>query len=137
MFYYKQKVLFQHCDPAGIVFYPRYYEMLNACVETWFDTQLSHNFANMHGLSGRGVPTVRHSTNFHAPSRHGDILNFCLQITRVGKSSIDLAIDITCADQARVGFETRLVFVRQDSGCSEPWPVELRQKLVHILGEAM
>ena len=24
-----QKVQFKHCDPAGIVFYPRYFELLN------------------------------------------------------------------------------------------------------------
>jgi 4-hydroxybenzoyl-CoA thioesterase len=23
-----QKVLFRHCDPAGIVFFPRYFEMV-------------------------------------------------------------------------------------------------------------
>ncbi|MEL6103010.1 MAG: acyl-CoA thioesterase, partial [Pseudomonadota bacterium] len=26
-FQFLQKVLFKHCDPAGIVFYPRYFEM--------------------------------------------------------------------------------------------------------------
>ena len=30
-----QKVLFKHCDPAGIVFYPRYFEMINDCVEAF------------------------------------------------------------------------------------------------------
>ena len=26
-------VAFRHCDPAGIVFYPRYFEMINDFVE--------------------------------------------------------------------------------------------------------
>ena len=30
------KVRFGDVDPAGIVFYPRYFEMLNAAVEDWF-----------------------------------------------------------------------------------------------------
>ena len=29
-------VRFGDCDPAAIVFYPRYYEMLNATIEEWF-----------------------------------------------------------------------------------------------------
>ena len=29
-------VRFQHCDPAGIVFYPRYFEMISQSVEEWF-----------------------------------------------------------------------------------------------------
>ena len=32
-FVFPQKVRFQHCDPAGIVFYPRYFEMLNTTIE--------------------------------------------------------------------------------------------------------
>ena len=30
------EVGFRHCDPAGIVFYPRYAEMVNDTVEHWF-----------------------------------------------------------------------------------------------------
>ena len=41
------EVRFRHCDPAGIVFYPRYFEMINDFVEEWFD-------------KGMGLP-------FHAP----------------------------------------------------------------------
>ena len=35
---YRSTVLvrFADCDPAGIVFYPRYMEMFNALVEDWF-----------------------------------------------------------------------------------------------------
>ena len=40
VFRFKQKVLFKHCDPAGIVFFPRYFEMMNDCVETFFDEAL-------------------------------------------------------------------------------------------------
>ena len=39
-FLHPQAVLFRHCDPAGIVFYPRYFEMLNDCVEAFLDTEL-------------------------------------------------------------------------------------------------
>lgn len=34
-FSYRQKVLFMHYDPAGIVFFPRYFEMMNDCVEAF------------------------------------------------------------------------------------------------------
>ena len=39
-FTYPHKVLFRHCDPAGIVFYPRYFEMMNDTVEAFFGTAL-------------------------------------------------------------------------------------------------
>ena len=29
-------VRFSHCDPAGIVYFPRYFDMINGVVEDWF-----------------------------------------------------------------------------------------------------
>ena len=34
-FEFRQTIGFKHCDPAGIVFYPRYFEMFNDCVEAF------------------------------------------------------------------------------------------------------
>ena len=42
------QVRFADVDPAGIVFYPRYFEMLNGAVEDWFAQQLGLDFATMH-----------------------------------------------------------------------------------------
>ena len=36
-FTFLQKVQFKHYDPAGIVFYPRFIEMINDAVEAMFD----------------------------------------------------------------------------------------------------
>ena len=33
-------VQFAHCDPAGIVFYARYFEIINEVVEDWFEDAL-------------------------------------------------------------------------------------------------
>ena len=33
-------IRFQHCDPAGIVFYPRFFEFTNQVVEDWFEEEL-------------------------------------------------------------------------------------------------
>lgn len=30
------QIEFNHCDPAGIVFYPRYFEMVNSVIENFF-----------------------------------------------------------------------------------------------------
>ena len=61
----------QSCDPAGIVFYPRYFEMTNSVVEN-FSTMWSAQFASMHNGADNGVPTVALAAEFVAPSRLGD-----------------------------------------------------------------
>jgi len=118
-------VRFQHCDPAGIVFYPRYYEMLNATIEEWFDTRLAFTFAEIHGPMGMGVPTASHQTRFLKPSRLGDRLDFTLTPVRLGASSVTLAVAVTCDGEPRVTFDTTLVWFAQGDGRPRPWPQAL------------
>ena len=65
-FHHPIRIEFNHCDPAGIVFYPRYFEMTNSTVETFFREVAGHSYAAMME-SGEGVPTARLEVNFHAP----------------------------------------------------------------------
>lgn len=122
----QEKVLFKHCDPAGIVFYPRYFEMMNDCVEAFFEDVLGAPFHALHKT--HGVPTAQIETRFVAPSRHGDTLTLTLFITRVGSSSASYRMTATC--DAAVRFETMatLVFVN-DAGKATPWPDELSLQL--------
>ena len=126
-FQFPQKVLFKHCDPAGIVFYPRYFEMLNDVVEDFFDKALGMPFETLH--ESGGVPTAEISTRFHAPSRHGDHLMITLAITRIGQSSLGLAFSAYCDGETRFTANSTLVHVGAD-GRPRPWPDEVRQKLL-------
>ena len=126
MYNFSQKVLFKHCDPAGIVFYPRYFEMLNDTVEDYFDRELNHAFAELHKTGG--IPTVQMNATFSAPSRLGDALVICLKVCRIGNSSVDFSYATTCAEQLRFAATSTLVYV-DESGTSQLWPRRLRQAL--------
>ncbi len=80
-------VEFNHCDPAGIVFYPRYFEMTNSVVENFFREVVGYSFAALMA-DGVGVPTARVETDFRAPSRLGDVLDWTLDVERLGGSSV-------------------------------------------------
>src|SRR5690606_257546 len=82
-------VEFNHCDPAGIVFFPRYFEMVNSVVENFFAEVLDLPFAEI-VTSGNGVPTARIETDFSAPSRLGERLTFVLSVERLGRASLVL-----------------------------------------------
>ena len=71
------QIEFNHCDPAGIVFYPRYFEMTNSVCENFFAEVAGHSFAAMMAAR-QGVPTARLSVDFHAPSRLGETLDWRL-----------------------------------------------------------
>ena len=130
----QQKVRFQHCDPAGIVFYPRYFEMVTATVEEWFAQRLGVPFERLHGPLGAAVPTASISADFHAPSRLGDVLEFRLRPTRIGRSSVGLSIEAHCGAEKRLTLESTLVFTKEGASKPDSWPEELRTRIARELG---
>jgi len=129
-----QKVRFQHCDPAGIVFYPRYFEMVTATVEEWFAQRLGVPFETLHGPLGAAVPTASISVDFHAPSRLGDVLEFRLRPTRIGRSSVGLSIEAYCGPEKRLSMESTLVFTKAGASKPDAWPEALRAGISQELG---
>ena len=133
---YRSDVMFQHCDPAGIVFYPRYFEMINAVVETMFRDALDWPFAEMHVRDRTGVPTGRINAEFHAPSRLGDVLDWTLDIRRIGGASLDAVVRASCGRQARLTAEVTLVYVDLDRMRSVRWPEDKRALLAQFKEDA-
>lgn len=128
-FDWRIRVRFRHCDPAGIVFYPRYFEMANDVVESFFDEGIGWAFHRMHGPDRLGVPMGRISARFTNPSRVGDVLDWRLAVTRVGTASASLALAAACAGQPRLTVEGTIVLIDLDAMKSRPWPDAIRAKL--------
>lgn len=120
---------FAHCDPAGIAYYPRYFELCDAAIEDWTAAVLGIDRRTMHGDLGLGLPTASLDAEFAAPSRLGDILDFAIRATRVGKSSIDLSVDVACAGEARFAVRSTLVLIDLVSVQARAWPAEFLERL--------
>lgn len=105
-------IRFQHCDPAGIVFYPRYFEMCNQMVEDWFAEGLGLSFQRLHQELGLGVPTVRVECDFTRASRIGEELKFTLRLRHLGSKSFRLEVAATGPDGDRLRATLTLVCVR-------------------------
>ena len=121
---------FNHCDPAGIVFYPRYFEMTNHVCENFFREAVGVSFADMmHQRSG--VPTVRLETDFRAPSRLGDVLDVTLDVLRLGMSSVTFEIVGACDGQVRLAVTLTLVWATDVAGTitPQPWPEGMKARL--------
>lgn len=122
-------VRFAHCDPAGIVFFPRYLELLNEVVEDWFAGPLQASFRRLHVEERRGTPTVRLEADFAAASRVGDILDFTLEVSTLGAASCALVTAADCGSERRAAFRHTLVHVDLDAMKSRPWPDDLRRRM--------
>lgn len=91
-------IRFSDCDPAGIVFYPQYFVMLNGLVEDWFNDELGIGYAALILERRIGLPTVRLEVDFQAVSRLGDHVRLALQVDRLGGRSLTLALEVSGAD---------------------------------------
>lgn len=133
-FTHPQKIMFRHCDPAGIVFYPRYFEMMNDTVEAFFDQIVAFPFSAMHQTSG--IPTVEIEATFTAPSRLGDNLEIALTCTKLGRTSLGLAYDARCGSQQRFAASSTVVFINE-VGQPQPWPADVKARLTtQLQGDA-
>ena len=121
------QIEFNHCDPAGIVFYPRYFEMTNSVVENFFADVVGRSFAQMLGAAQNGVPTVAIAAEFMAPSRLGDKVLFSLKITGLGRSSVRLRIEGRSGDEQRMRADLTLVWT--EAMKAAPWPEPMRARL--------
>lgn len=85
-------IRFSHCDPAGIVYFPHYFDMFNGLIEDWYTEQLGVDYSKLILGDRHGFPYVHIETDFKIPSRMGEHLNLTLLLTRVGRSSLGVII---------------------------------------------
>jgi YbgC/YbaW family acyl-CoA thioester hydrolase len=101
------------CDPAGIVFYPRFY--------AWMD-MASHALAREMGIPREamlppatdllGFPVVGTQAQYVTPARMDDVLEVRTWVARVGRSSLSLRHEIWRVEAD--GSETAIAHGRED-----------------------
>jgi 4-hydroxybenzoyl-CoA thioesterase len=105
------------CDPAGIVFYPRYFAMFDHSTVLLIEQALGmrkHKLYEHYAFAG--YPAVETQARFHLPTRFGDDVEIASAITKVGRSSFSLQHRLTLGGALAVeGSETRCWVVRDES----------------------
>lgn len=98
------------CDPAGIVFFPRYFEYFDASTGRLFETALGMkkvDWTTHYGIVG--YPMVDTRAVFKIPSRYGDVVTIETRAAALRRSSFDIEHRILKDGALAVeGFETRV-----------------------------
>jgi 4-hydroxybenzoyl-CoA thioesterase len=127
-------VRFADCDPAGIVFYPRFLVMFNNLVEDWCRDGLKFSFDEIVVKRGWGLPTVHLEVNFILPCRLGEILTASLYVRNIGTSSIGADISLAGPELTdRVRGKVVLVLTDRRNHKSFPIPGDLRDRIAKFL----
>lgn len=124
------------CDPAGIVYFPRFFEKFHEAMEGWFGGALGLPYDTL--IVGRklGLPSVHTEADFRAPCRFGDRLVVELRVARLGRSSIELSyrVAVEGEDEPRLMGRTVCALMdldpaRETHGRALPWPDDLRARI--------
>jgi 4-hydroxybenzoyl-CoA thioesterase len=129
------RVQWGDCDPAGIVFYPRYFEWFDACSILLFEKatgMIKKKMLEVYG--GAGIALLEARAVFKVASHYGEDLEIETGITEFRRSSFFVHHKVTKGGLlALEGFETRLWTVRDpqdgDKMRSAPMPAEIRAAL--------
>jgi 4-hydroxybenzoyl-CoA thioesterase len=122
-------VRFTHTDPAGYVFFPRYFEMFQAVVEEWFNQSLELNYAELIMGKRHGLPTAHTECDFKKPCRLGEPLEITLYLERIGRSSMRVRYVGRVNGEHRMKALSDLVIVNLEDGRPVKIDDDLRARL--------
>ncbi len=123
------RIRFTHTDPAGYVFFPRFFEKFQAAVEDWFNFELGVDYAGLVLGQGLGLPTAHTECTFNKPCLLGEILDLTVLLKKIGTTSITVEFIGSVAGDQRLRARSVLVFITLMDGRPLVIPEELRSKL--------
>ncbi|MBA9075005.1 4-hydroxybenzoyl-CoA thioesterase [Flavobacterium gossypii] len=136
----EEKIRFQHVDYAGIVFYPRFLEMLNALVEDWFEEALERPFSTIHETNG--IPTVDLKVQFKKAARLGETLTKYLWVKNLGGASVNCGFRFKDAEgntclEGEVTLVNVAISKDRNAIKAEPFSEDMKEKITpYIVSES-
>ena len=85
------RITWGDCDPAGIVYYPRYFEMFDESTVQLFERALGMTkYQSQKEFGFAGYPMVDTRAKFTIPTRYGDDVEIESTIAEFRRSSFDI-----------------------------------------------
>jgi 4-hydroxybenzoyl-CoA thioesterase len=125
----QRKIRFSHCDPAGIVYFVHFFDMINGCVEDWLTDALGLSSQELMMRRRIGFPIVNTACEFFRPCHLTDLLELELSIARLGRSSIEFVIRGRVGEEPKWQARHKVAMVSLDTQTSMAIPDELRARM--------
>ena len=119
------------CDPAGIIYYPRYFEIFDASTSALFERALGlTKLQLLKTFDFAGFPLARTRARFLKPTRFGDDVTVATTV-KFGRASFEIEHRLTLGDTVCVECAEKRVWVVRDAQGrlkSHPVPDAVRAK---------
>ena len=104
----QRHIYFADCDPAQIVFYPRYFEMFDRATEQMF-RNVGLFWEELHKTEYGGMPLLEATASFKSPVRFGDTVEIVSWIDEIKGRTFVVRHDIYNGERHAVeGREVRV-----------------------------
>ncbi len=127
-FVHRLRVRYGECDPQGIVFNANYLlytdvaftELWRAAVGPWQEME----------AAGYDAVVADVHLSFRSPARFDDEVDIAMEVTRLGRSSIETAVTFRRGDEVLVTGELRHAVVSRETWASTEMPTFIREGLM-------
>lgn len=125
------------CDPAGIVYYPRYFAFFDNCTAALFEAAGLPKHEMLRHYEIVGIPMVDTRARFLTPSRFGDNVEVESAITEWRRSSFDVQHRLYRGSELAVEcFETRVWTARSATDAGRIEGRSVPEEVITKLGGA-
>jgi 4-hydroxybenzoyl-CoA thioesterase len=123
-----------HCDPAGIVFNPRFFEFFDWSTAQLVNVALALEASSLAAAYGvAGIPLVDTRANFLRPSRYGEEVEILSEVTHVGRSSFEIDHRLFNRGELAVDAHEKRVWTVRDKGDGRLKSQAIPENVVRIL----
>ena len=136
-FIVERRIAFRDCDPAGIVYTPRFLDPISTSAGELFLAELIGLFGDRDAqISEYDFPAKAVSMVFHRPVHHGDHIMLHVSCTRIGNTTFDVSV-AGRSDSGESLFDciTTLICIDRVAFAAKPLPTYLLQKLHPYLND--
>jgi 4-hydroxybenzoyl-CoA thioesterase len=137
MFVHRREVQIQwgDCDPANIVYYPRYFAMFDDSTAILFEAAGFSKQDLIHNYGLVGIPMVDTRAKFYIPSTHGDWIAIESRVESIKRSSFEVIHKVFKGEALAIeAWETRVLVGHDpqnpDKLKSAPFPAEIVDKFM-------
>ncbi|MEO0804112.1 MAG: hypothetical protein AAFY57_17845 [Cyanobacteria bacterium J06642_2] len=138
-FIVRRRIAFRDCDPAGIVYTPRFFDPIaTGALDLFFLEAFGFERAMDEGLEHVGTPAKAVEFVFHKPSPLHALIDIEIHCEKIGTKTFVVAMEARNAESEAL-FSARLtiICVNRDGFTSIPVPELMKQKLGRYMREGL
>lgn len=132
---FAMRVRFGHADPAGIIYYPRFFEWFHDLFESMFEVVLDEPYAHVLNYRRVGFPAVQVHCEFLKPVRFGEMVDVEVFLSRLTERSATFEYRVKREGDLLATASVKVVSMDLDRHAATAFPPDISQAFLPYVEE--